>query len=86
MKHWQDTFAKQTTNQRSSGYEIRTKVLEMAADHACAEYNARLAECTNCDCSNCGCQSNGKCRKEYPSTQQVLQIAKEFLEFVNTQN
>jgi hypothetical protein len=63
---------KVSTNQ--NGYEIRTKVLEMAKDHIWTDYHSKFA----------GWSADANIEfPNVPSTEEVLEAAGKFIEFVN---
>lgn len=77
---------KVTTNK--NGYEIRTKVLEMAKDNVWSDFHAKFAgwEQTVTRDPESGEVVNTVTMPEVPGIDQVLEAAEKFYDFVNGKN
>ena len=78
---FKQAMPKVTTNK--NGYEIRTKVLEMAQNQMWQDYNAKWGQFSTSVSKN-GKEVVAKVElPEIPGTEQVLEAAKKFYDFVN---
>jgi hypothetical protein len=72
-----------TMTQNASGYEIRTQVLGMAANHVSSDFNFRIGK-LQATATYSPDPATMLIEVNYPNADKVLEIAEKFMEFVNT--